>query len=135
MTTSSQERDCSGAIEVHGFSCESRMQMLQKLRIALDASGCWLIGAKRRRTSVEYGSVEYSFEIELTAVLDLYCGLVCAGLQMTELTHRTLTELCVLRTHGQALSNGHRVLRVRLVVGFVEMLDPFELLEMTSASA
>lgn len=140
MTTPRQECDRGSAIEVHGFSCESRTLVLHKLHIALTSSGCWLIGMKRGRRSVEYSSVDYSsieyiFEIDLAAALDLYCGLVHAGLQMTELTHRTLTGLCVLRTHENALSNLQRVLRVRLVVRFVEMPDHFELLEMTSASA
>jgi hypothetical protein len=130
MTTPRQEHDHGSAIEVHGFSCESRTLVLHKLHIALAASGCWLIGTKRGRASVEY-----RFEIELAAALDLYCGLVHAGLQMTELTHRTLTGLCVLRTHGEALSNPQRVLRVRLVVRFVEMQDHFQLPEVTSASA
>jgi hypothetical protein len=130
MITPSQERDHGSAIEVHGFSCESRTLILHRVHIALAAIGCWLIGTKRGRASVEY-----RFEIELAAAVDLYCGLVQAGLQMTELTHRTLTGLCVLRTHGEALSNPQRVLRVRLVVSFVEMRDYFELLEVTSASA
>lgn len=145
MTTPRQEHDHGSAIEVHGFSCESRTLVLHKLHIALAASGCWLIGTKRlcgpggyrpvKYSPGEYSSVEYRFEIELAAALDLYCGLVHAGLQMTELTHRTLTGLCVLRTHGEALSNPQRVLRVRLVVRFVEMQDHFQLPEVTSASA
>jgi hypothetical protein len=130
MTTLSQERDPGGAIEVHGFSCESRTLMLQRLRIALAASGCWLIGTRYSR-----GSVEYSFEIELGAVLDLYCGLVHAGLQMTELTHHTLTELCVLRTHGQALNAHRRVLRVRLLMSFVQAEEEIYVPEVMAASA
>lgn len=130
MTELSQQRDPGSAIEVHGFSCESRTPMLQKLRIALAASGCWLIGTKYGR-----GSVEYSFEIELGAALDLYCGLVHAGLQMTELTHRTLTELCVLRTHGQAFNVHRRVLRVRLVTSFLQAEEEIYVPEVMAASA
>jgi hypothetical protein len=130
MTTLTQEPECGSAIEVHGFSCESRTVMLPRLYRVFAANGCWLVGCKRER-----GSVEYSFEIELAAALDLYCGLVHAGVQMTELTHLTLTGLCMLRTHEKALSSARRVFSVRLVLAFVKLEEEMEIREVTAASA
>jgi hypothetical protein len=130
MTTLSQERERGAAVEIHGFSCESRTVMLPRLHRVLAASGCWLVRSKRGGRSMEY-----SVEIELAASMDLYCGLIQAGLEMTELTHRTLTELCVLRRHAQALSGPRHVVRVRLVMSFVEFEDEMEVSEVMAASA
>jgi hypothetical protein len=118
-------------MEVHGVSLESRDVMLPRLYTALAASGCWLVRYRRG----EPRRVEYSFEMELNRALDLYCGLVQAGLELTELSHRMLTELCVLRTHNRALSGPPRVVTLRLVLSFVVAEDIFELHEVTAASA
>jgi hypothetical protein len=130
MITPGEQREHGSAIEVHGFSCESRTVMLQRLHRVLAATGCWLVRFKRSQ-----GAVEYSFQIELATALDLYCGLVQAGLEMTELSHRMLTELCVLRTHNRMLNGPPRVVNVRLVLSFVVAEDNFEMREVTAASA
>jgi hypothetical protein len=130
MATLNQERERSGAIEVHGFSSEGRAVVLPRLQEVLAASGCWLTASKRGGCSAEY-----CVEVELAAALELYCGLVQAGVQMTELTHRTLTELCMLRAHRCALDGPPRVVSVRLLMSFVESEDNFDLPEVMAASA
>ena len=130
MTTLSQEREGSPAVEIHGFSWESRSVMLPRLHRVLAASGCWLVRSKRGRRLVEY-----SVEIELAAALELYSGLIQAGVRLTELSHRVLTELCLLRTHHRELSEAPRVVSVRLVMSFVRFEQEVKMPEVVAASA
>lgn len=113
-------------MEVHGFSFEQRGPMLAQVQRALMASGCWAVGYRRRPRAVEY-----SAEIGLDAAMVLYCGLVEAGLELTEMSHRVLTELCVLRSHEQAreFSRGGRAVKIRLVVSFVPFADDVEVVD------
>jgi hypothetical protein len=112
---------CGCVIEVHSVSLEERGVMLPRLYKALAGCGCWTVSYKRCRG----WAVEYSFEVELAATVELYCGLVQTGLEMTELSHRALTELCVLRTHEGALRGSRcltpRVVSVRLRVSFIDL--------------
>ncbi len=102
MMTPALESEFGSAIEVHSFSCEERRLLLPQLWKVLAAAGCSEIACKRRGR----GTAEYSFEVELRSALDLYCGLAQAGLEMTDVSHRALTELCMLRTHERALRAG-----------------------------
>ena len=98
--------------------------MSQRLFQVLAACGCWTVRYKR------FGAraLEYSFEVELAAVLELYCGLAQAGLEMTDLSHRALTDLCVLRSHERVLLGTRclapHVVNVRLMMSF---FDPEEI--------
>jgi hypothetical protein len=79
-----------------------------------------MVGYRRLGTR----ALEYRFEVELAAMVDLYCGLAQAGLEMTEVSHRALTELCVVRTHERVLRGAPcstpRVVSVRLRMSFVD---------------
>jgi len=79
--------------------------------------------------------MEYSFDVELRAVLDLYCGLAQSGLEMTELSHRTLTELCMLRTHERALRAGVRQVSLRLSIRFLGIRANPEMVLLRAGSA
>jgi len=105
-----QEDSCGCVIEVHGCSLEERTSLQQRLFKVLMACGCCAVRYKR------FGAraLEYSFEVELAAMLEFYCGLVQAGLEMTDVSHRALTEVCVLRSHEQVLC-GKRCLAARAV--------------------
>jgi hypothetical protein len=122
-------------IEVHGVSLEERGVILPRLYEALMACGCWTVGYKRTGTQV----VEYSFEVALAAMVELYCGLVQAGLEMTEVSHRTLTELCVLRSHEQELCGSGcltaRVVSVRLTMSFIDPEEEVAVPGVVAASA
>jgi hypothetical protein len=125
------DSDCGCVIEVHSFSCEKRTLLLSRLYKVFTASGCCVVGCKRRGRR----TVEYSFEVNLQAVLDLYCGLAQAGLDLTEMSHRTLTELCMLRTHERALRVGVRLVSMRLRVSFLEMPAKRGMVVVQAASA
>jgi hypothetical protein len=115
------ENSCGCVIEVHCVSLEERGALLQRLYKVLLACGCCAVGYKR------FGAraLQYSFEVELVAMLELYCGLVQAGLEMSELSHWALTEMCVLRSHEQVLHGGRcltpRMVSVRLRMSFVDL--------------
>ena len=125
------DSDFGSAIEVHSFSGEERALLLPRVFKVLTANGCSVIERRRRGRR----TVEYSFEIGLGAALDLYCGLAQAGLEMTELSHRALTELCMLRTHERALRAGVRLVSVRLRISFLEMAESAEIVLVQAASA
>lgn len=110
---------CGCVIEVYGVALEERGALLQRLFKALAACGCCTVGCRRCGAR----ALEYRFEVELAAMVELYCGLAQAGLEMTELSHRALTELCVLRTHERTLRPTPRVVSVRLMMSFVDPKD------------
>jgi len=117
------ESSCACVIEVHGCSLEERAAMSQRLFQVLVACGCCAVRFKRFGAK----ALEYCFEVELAAILDLYCGLAQAGLEITDVSHRALTELCVLRSHEQVLLGTRcltpHVVSVRLMMSF---FDPEE---------
>lgn len=114
------ENSCGCVIEVYSLTLEERAVMLARLYKVLAACGCWAMSYKRRGAR----AVEYSFEVELAAMVEFYCGLAQAGLEMTEVSHRALTELCMLRTHEQALRGSRcltpRMVSVQLMMSFVD---------------
>jgi hypothetical protein len=131
------EDECDCLIEVHGFSWEEeRSMVLARLHHAFAASGCWTIRYSRRSRR----ALEYSFEVELDAAMELYCGLVGAGLELTDVSHRALTELCLLRSHERVLRSHERpgterTVNLRLIVGFVASDDEVELGDVIAALA
>ena len=126
---------CGCVIEVHSISLEERRVIMPRLYKVLAACGCWTMGYRRCGAR----AAEYSFEVELAAVMELYCGLAQAGLEMTDVSHRALTELCVLRTHERML-RGNRcltppVVSVRLMMSFWDAEEATEVTGVIDASA
>lgn len=107
------------AIEVHAFSFEGRSAVLPRLYAALAAAGCGLAGTAR---TLRHG-VEYSFEVERTSAIDLYCSLMQAGLELTEAAHRSLTTLCTLRMFEDSDARPVPLVDVCLQVSFLETAD------------
>jgi len=122
-------------IDVCGFSLEERTVMLPRLYKVFAGCGCWAVSYRR----IGRRAVEYSFETELGAVMELYCGLVQTGLEMTEVSHRALTELCVLRTHEHMLRRTRcitpRMVSVRLRMNFVDPEEEIAAPEVVAALA
>lgn len=125
------EADPGCAIEVHGFSCEDWSVLITRLRRTLAASGCCAVECRRRGRQ----RMECRFEVELDAAIELYCGLVTAGLELTELSHRVLTQMCVVRAHCGEFEQRARWISVRVVMSFIGMEDETELLQVMHASA
>jgi hypothetical protein len=132
MTRCEDEPGC--AIEVHGFSFEEQGVVLRRLRRGFVASGCWTVGYRRRARGVEF-----SLNVGLDAAMEMYCGLVAAGLELTGVSHRVLTELCVLgvneRMSGGRSRRCSRRVNVRIVTSFIRVEKEMELWQVIAASA
>jgi hypothetical protein len=135
MQRAAGEDSCRCVIEVHGVSLEERGVILPRLYKALAGCGCWTVGYRRCGAR----ALEYSFEVELAAMVELYCGLAQAGLEMTDVSHRALTELCVLRSHERALQGGRcptpRMVSVQLTMNFVDPEEEVPVPGVIAASA
>jgi len=81
--------------------------------------GCWLL----ERKAVSVTQLEYIFEIQQRAALDLYTALIEAGLELTRGSHIELTSLCAVLAHASASVDRRRVIHVTLEVNFLEELD------------
>jgi hypothetical protein len=104
-------------VEIQAYAFGDRRKLFARLQGALAASGC----ATVMYTKLGRSRMQYNFETDLEAIVDLYCGLVEAGLELTESGHRILTELCARRSHQRrpfGLVFRPEALRIRLVVGF-----------------
>lgn len=134
MIRPSGTETCGCVIEVHSFALEERNVMLPRLYKVLAGCGCWTLSYRRSGRR----ALECSFDVELAAVVELYCGLVQVGLEMTEVSHRALTDLCVLRANERALrdrSLNPRVVSVRLTMNFVSAEEEVAVPGVIAASA
>ena len=101
-------------LDIAAFSYEDPGTIYLAITEALDLCGCWLLD--RRPTSLT--QVEFSFELQLRSVVDLYAALIAAGLELTRASHNDLTVFCMLRKHQDNSLAG--VVTVQLVVNFFE---------------
>lgn len=131
MMWRAEQDDCRCVVEIHGFSWEERGVVLRRLHVVFAASGCWVVEYRRRGRRV----VEYGFEVALGSVVEMYCGLLHAGVEMTELSHRAMTQLCVLRGHEHALRGRPGVVKLRLVMSFFDAMEEMEVRPLVTASA
>jgi len=106
------------SLEIETFSYEDRRVIYPAITEALEMCGCWLLD--RRSTSLT--QVEFSFELQLRAVVDLYAALIAAGLELTRSSHNALTVFCTLRKHQDYPSSLAGVVTVQLGVSFLEDL-------------
>jgi hypothetical protein len=105
-----------GSLDIATFSYEDRRIIYLAITEALEMCGCWLLD--RRPTSLT--QVEFSFELQLRSVVDLYAALIAAGLELTRTSHNDLTAFCTLRQHQDYPNSLAGVVTVQLVVSFLE---------------
>ncbi len=107
-------------LELQGYSYLDRRGLLPGLTDAFSQCGGWVL--ERKTTSAT--TIEFSLEIQLRAIIELYGSLVAAGIELTRETHSVLTDLCTCRQHiARAVprsSQAGQVLTIRLVLRFVE---------------
>ncbi len=107
-------------LQLQGFSYLDRRGLLPGLTDAFTQCGGWVL--ERKTTSAT--TIEFSLEIELRAIFELYGSLVAAGVELTRETHSVLTDLCTWRQHiAHAVprsSQAGQVLTIRLVLSFIE---------------
>ena len=116
-------------VRLQTFTYDDRRAVSSALASALDRSGAWVL----ERTAPAVEQMRLRLEIQLRSALDLYTGLIGAGLELTRGSHMALTDLCTLARHRR---NGREPFRVVEVVLEVSFLDEMEhsLLSMSGAA-
>jgi hypothetical protein len=116
-------------LPLEAFSYDARPVVLAALGEELMCSGCWLL----ERRSASFTQVQLRFEMQLRAVVELYAGLLAAGLQLTRGSHMDLTSFCTLRKfRGRDMAS---VVTVTLSVTFLEELTATSVLGTGTAFA
>ena len=102
-------------LDIQGYSYEPSEGLLRTLNRSLVTSGGWIID-RRPISSTNY---EFTLEIELRFVLDLYAGVIAAGVELTRANHLAFTDLCTCRLHLRGSSELRQIIGIRLEVCFL----------------
>jgi hypothetical protein len=78
------------AMHLQAIALEEPARLLRNLTGAIVSCGGWVLS----RSSTDTGIVTLLFEFERPACIDMYSGLVAAGLELNRTGHLRLTELC-----------------------------------------
>ena len=106
------------SIEIQGYSYEPSEALLRKLNRILVTSGGWILD-RRAISSTNY---EFTLELELRAILDLYAGIIGAGLELTHANHLALTDLCTCRFFMMGNRELGQIISLRLEVTFLKRM-------------
>jgi hypothetical protein len=119
-----------GVQQIQGYSYEERQDLLPALVNAVTDCGGWVLNRK----TVSSTTLEFQVEVELRSIIDLYAGLIAAGMEMTRSGHLALTELCTCRRHHRGAELG-QIVEMRLEISFLEEVTLHSLLMTSSALA
>jgi hypothetical protein len=105
-------------LDIQGYSYEPSEELLRNLNRILVISGGWILD-RRALSATNY---EFTIEVELRSILDLYAGIIAAGIELTRANHLALTDLCTCRLHLLGSSELRQVIGLRLEVAFLTQL-------------
>ena len=103
-------------VELQAYSYQERQGLLPSVTAAFSHCGGWVL----ERKTISPTAVEFTFEIQLTGIVELYAALVATGVELTSAAHTLLTDLCTCRHHLARTSHGRQVLSLRLTLSFLE---------------
>lgn len=103
-------------LDFQGYSYQERQGLLPALTSAFTHCGGWVLD--RRTTSAS--TMEFTLEIQLRAIVELYSALVISGVELTRTTHATLADLCTCRHNVPRTRGANQVLSIRLELSFLE---------------
>lgn len=104
-------------LELRCYSYDERREVLAAVAELISTGGCWL----KSRRALSFTQVEFLFEMQLRASLEVYSGLLEAGLELSPQAHMELTSLCTLRRHKDELqASASQVVSVRLELQFID---------------
>jgi hypothetical protein len=86
------------AIHLQAISLEEPDRLIRALTGVIISSGGWVLS----RGSSDGGQVSLLFEFERNACVDIYSGLVGAGLELSRTGHLRFTELCQCTRSSQS---------------------------------
>lgn len=102
--------------EFQGYSYQERQGLLPTLTSALTHCGGWVLDRKTTSAS----TMEFTLEIQLRAIVELYSALIAAGVELSRTTHATLADLCTCRYNLPLTRAVNQVLSIRLELSFLE---------------
>ena len=103
-------------VELRGHSYEDHRQIVPALLKAVAACGGWVLEQRALSPTL----TELSVEVQLRSVVELYSGLIAAGLELTRDSHTRMTGLCTVRDHNPRQAKRRRIISVRLELSFLE---------------
>jgi hypothetical protein len=106
-------------LDLRGYTYDDRRIILPALIQAFSTCGGWMLD----RQTLPTGRMEFWFEVQLEAAVDLYSALISAGLELTRPGHIDLTALCTLSRHQAALHSAGRAVSVRIEISFLDEID------------
>jgi hypothetical protein len=119
-------------IHLRGRSYEDHQELVPVLLETMASCGCWLL----ERRELPPNATEFSFELLLRSVFELYSGLLSCGVELSRDSHTRMKSLCTVRDHNPHRAKRRRVLTVRLELIFVEEPDcPSDLAQITMGRA
>jgi hypothetical protein len=116
--TAEEARKLMQLLDIQGYSYEPSEELLRNLNRILVNSGGWIMD-RRALSATNY---EFTIEVELRSILDLYAGIIAAGIELTRANHLALTDLCTCRLHLLGSSELRQVIGLRLEVAFLTQL-------------
>jgi len=111
-------------LDIQGYSYEPSEGFLRNMNRVLVNSGGWILD----RRAISSTSYEFTLELELRSILDLYAGIIAAGLELTRVHHMALTDLCTCRLHLAGTRELRQVIGVRIEIAFLKQLTLHNLL-------
>ena len=123
-----RQTDTMQSLNIQGFTYEQRHTLLADLTTAIGNCGGWIL----ERKTLSPTNLEFSVEIQLRAILDLYAAMLATGVELTRSGHEVLTELCNRRKHLTQAGELGRIVLIRLEIAF---LDDVTLHSLLSAGA
>jgi len=111
-------------LEIQSFSYEDRAGILPSLLSALADGGGWVL----ERRSLSPNTVEVKIEAQLRSIVELYGGMIAAGLELTRSSHLLLTDLCNCRRHAGRAVDLSQIVTLLIEISFLEEVTPHALL-------
>jgi hypothetical protein len=99
------------ALEMKAVSVEAPSQLVESLTGAIMGCGGWVLS----RGTDDAGKINFLFEFERHACLDVYSILIAAGVELTPSGHIRFTELCQC-TRSQQRDCGAEIASVDLEI-------------------
>ncbi len=103
------------SLDIQSFSYEERASVLTQLTTAFADCGGWVLDRKTLSPTLS----EFRIEIQLRSVLDLYAGILAAGIELTRSAHLALTDLCTCRKHLRSIDL-MQIISLRIEISFLE---------------
>jgi hypothetical protein len=119
------------SLDIQGFTYEERYGVLPQLTAAFNHCGGWLL----ERKTLSPTHMEFTVEIQLRAVLDLYASVIAAGIELTRSGHEALTEQWTRRNHLRMGLELAQVVSIRLEIRFLDDVTLHSLLAAGSGLA